>query len=414
MRKIIAGASVVDMVIQRSLLAWAWNLLSRQCIWRLISVMLLAASLPVATAQAGEWQAWDSFRQRFIQSDARVIEHEFDARTTSEAQAYAMFFALVDNQPELFAQLLNWTERNLAGGDMSVRLPGWLWGQAKPRSASGSLTGWTLLDENSASDADLWIAYTLIEAGRLWQVPRYQTLGLALLSHVSRQEVLRLPDGFITLLPAQKGFQAGEQRWRINPSYFVPQQLSLFSRADPSGPWQQLETQLPQLLLSCCSSGYAPDWLIYHRSAGWQPDKGGQLIGSYDAIRVYLWVGMMNAGHPGRQHLLEALHGMHNLLLVRGEPSERIDLISGQASGKAPPGFIASVIPFLKAFDEKALLARSVQTLQSLESDGLYGRKPRYYDQVLALFGLGYLDKRYRFSRCGELLLAWSAAPSDC
>ncbi len=394
--------------------ARAIDVLSRCYTQLLLSVMLMAATLPLIAAPTGEWRTWDSFRQRYIQPDGRVIEHEFDARTTSEAQAYAMFFALVDNQPQLFALLLGWTESNLAGGDLSARLPGWLWGQAKTRSGSESRSEWRLLDENSASDADLWLAYTLLEAGRLWQVPRYQAKGLSLLRQVSRKEMLRLPGGFITLLPAQRGFQVGEQHWRVNPSYLVPQQLSFFSRVDPAGPWQRLEAQLPQLLSGCCASGFAPDWLTYHRREGWQADNGGQLIGSYDAIRVYLWAGMMHAEHPGRQRLLDALHGMHKQLQAHGEPPERIDLISGQPSGKAPPGFIAAVTPFLDALDEKALLAGSVQKLQGLEVDGLYGRKHRYYDQVLALFGLGYLDRRYRFSRCGELLPAWSNAASDC
>ncbi len=39
---------------------------------------------------------------------------------------------------------------------------------------------WTLLDSNSASDSDLWIARSLLEAGRLWQMPQYTEVGKAL------------------------------------------------------------------------------------------------------------------------------------------------------------------------------------------------------------------------------------------
>ena len=30
-----------------------------------------------------------------------------------------------------------------------------------------------MLDPNSASDADVWMAYSLVEAGRLWKIPCY-------------------------------------------------------------------------------------------------------------------------------------------------------------------------------------------------------------------------------------------------
>ncbi len=381
-----------------------------------LSLLISLATLsPVCVAQPTDWNNWESFRQRYIQFDGRVTEHEFNARTTSEAQAYSLFFALVNNDPSLFALLLEWTENNLANGDLGTRLPGWLWGQAtEPVSGTELMPRWRLLDENSASDADLWIAYTLLEAGRLWQVSRYHALGMTLLRQISQKEVLRLPDGGVILLPGQRGFQIAEHRWRINPSYFVPQQFALFARADPSGPWSLLVNQLSVMMSDCCPSGYAPDWVVYHEGSGWKTDKESRATGSYDAIRVYLWAGMMDSRQPGRRQLLEALHGMHTRLQRRGEAPERVDVTSGKGSGKSPPGHVAALIPFLDALDEKALLAHSLQQLRALESEGLSGRRQRYYDQVLALFGLGYIERRFRFSPCGELLTAWSRLSPEC
>ena len=132
----------------------------------LIPVMLTGLARPdPAFAEPRNWRAWDAFRQGFIQSDGRVIEHEANGRTTSEGQAYAMFFALVSNDLTLFERLLRWTEDNLAHGNLKNHLPGWQWGQ----NPGGE---WRTLDDHSASDADLWMAYALLEAGRLWQVPR--------------------------------------------------------------------------------------------------------------------------------------------------------------------------------------------------------------------------------------------------
>ena len=84
-----------------------------------------------------------------------------------------MFFALVANDRARFDKLLGWTQDNLAGGDLTQRLPAWSWG----KSPDGS---WKILDPNPASDADLWMAYALLEAGRLWHEPRYEKLGTAM------------------------------------------------------------------------------------------------------------------------------------------------------------------------------------------------------------------------------------------
>ena len=44
-----------------------------------------------------------------------------------------MFFALVANDRARFDKLLSWTEANLAGGDLTQRLPAWSWGKGSGR-----------------------------------------------------------------------------------------------------------------------------------------------------------------------------------------------------------------------------------------------------------------------------------------
>jgi endoglucanase len=41
------------------------------------------------------------------------------------------------------------------------------------------------------------------------------------------------------------------------------------------------------------------------------------------------------------------------------------------------------------------------------EVTGLYGKEPHYYDQNLALFGEGWLSRRFRFDASGGLRLEW-------
>jgi endo-1,4-beta-D-glucanase Y len=52
---------------------------------------------------------------------------------------------------------------------------------------------WAVIDTNSASDADVWIAWSLLEAGRLWKHPDYTRTGKALLKRIVSEEVVKVP-----------------------------------------------------------------------------------------------------------------------------------------------------------------------------------------------------------------------------
>ena len=94
---------------------------------------------------------YQSYARAFLDNQIRVIDRDTGDRTTSEGQAYAMFFALVANDRSRFDALLRWTELNLAAGDLTAQLPAWLWG----RDAGDR---WGVLDANAASDATLGLA----------------------------------------------------------------------------------------------------------------------------------------------------------------------------------------------------------------------------------------------------------------
>src|ERR671922_157943 len=126
-------------------------------------------------------------------------------RTTSEGEAYALFFALVAGDHPLFDRLLKWTQENLAQGDLKQHLPGWNWGKRRDGN-------WGVIDENSASDADLWMAYALLEAGRLWSESRYAELARNILSNVVAREISDLAGLGPMLLPGPAGFVLGGDR----------------------------------------------------------------------------------------------------------------------------------------------------------------------------------------------------------
>ena len=123
-------------------------------------------TIGVAAAAPAEWTTlWKSYSSRFMDGQVRVIDRDAHDRTTSEAQAYGLFMALVANSRPRFDGLLRWTQLNLAAGSLESALPAWLWGR-------GPNDRWQVLDDNSASDADAWMAYTLLEAGQAWREPQ--------------------------------------------------------------------------------------------------------------------------------------------------------------------------------------------------------------------------------------------------
>lgn len=355
----------------------------------IIGLFCCLFTLSQASAQTCDWPEWQSFKQQYISREGRVIDPSDGKNiTTSEGQSYGLFFALVANDRDQFNQLLEWTENNLSAGDLSARLPGWLWG----KRADGS---WGILDTNSASDADLWIAYSLLEAGRIWHSRGYQLKGTLLLQRIAREEVADIPGLGHMLLPGKVGF-ANADSWRLNPSYQPPQLLSRLSQVQSL--WAEVGKSNQRLLLEAAPLGIAPDWVMWRKDKGWQADENGGTKGDYDAIRVYLWIGMMAGELPERTALIDYYQPMAKLTERAGFPPESVDSLTGQANGTGPVGFSAALLPFLT---DPALSIQRERVLNNLPG------ADAYYNSVLTLFGLGWDRQYYRFNQQGELQASW-------
>jgi endoglucanase len=308
--------------------------------------------------------------------------------------------ALIANDRTRFDKLLAWTRDNLAAGDLGERLPAWQWGKRQDGS-------WGVLDANSAADADLWLAYALIESGRLWQEPRYGALGKSLIARIRNEEVSDLPGFGPMLLPGSNGFKAENQLWRLNPSYLPLQALRVFDAVDPGGPWSKIADRSVQMIVATAPFGFVPDWVAFRSGEGFISDPEHGAIGGFDAIRVYLWAGMLAPGEQLRAQLLGTLNGMRRHLASNPAPPLRVDAASGRTEGSAPVGFSAALLPYLKSVHETMLLAQQQKRWLESEQGTLAHDGPRYYDQVLGLFGQGWFEGRYRFDEHGRLVLDW-------
>lgn len=420
---------------------------------------LLLLSATGARAQSA-WPLWNAYASRFIDANGRVVDFKAGGHTTSEGQSYALFFAIVQNDRARFDKVLAWTRDNLAAGDMAARLPGWLWGEDKDGK-------WRLLDAGSASDSDCWIAYDLLEAGRLWNEPAYTRLAHAMLGIIARDEVANMPGFGRMLMPGLAANWVHNRVWTVNASYVPPFIFDRFAQADPAGPWQSVARNIPLLLAESNRRGFAMDWNNYKPADGFRPApppgpppapptpaiqpkpdspaKPAQTaapaqphavpapyfvpiskpetaappkpipppppLGSYDAIRVYLWAGMLDPGAYGRSDILISLAGMAAYLADHGAPPEKVDADGTPLAQDGPVGFSAAVLPYLHALPraDKPLAQQRDRLNDQLDpATGLYGKDPAYYDQNLTLFATGFLDGRFRFAPRGELKVEWT------
>lgn len=369
----------------------AWDKMPR--LFFSILLWLSAAAVQANDACQGvtSWPDWEVFKKMMISDQGRVIDAS-DPRqiTTSEGQSYAMFFALVNNDPILFRRLIRWTENNLAEGDLTLHLPAWLWG----RTPEGA---WQVLDANTAADSNLWIAYSLLEAGRLWNERSYTVLGYLILQHMARDELVNVPGFGYLLMPGKQGFR-DESTWRFNPSYVPPQLLARIAEEQPATAWVELLENTPRFLMETSPLGLAPDWVS--RSDDWTYTRDDEQVGSYDAIRVYLWVGMLHNDTPGSAPLKE--HFRRGLLSLKQYtlPVETVDVLHGTAEGAGPVGFAAALLPLLS---DTPLAQKQRERLQQTSLAEL-----GYYNQALILFGKGWDEKRYFFDQQGYLAPAWA------
>ncbi len=364
---------------------------------------LFATASPAGAAHADEcagWPEWNTFKRLYLSGDGRVIDSSTpQSITVSEGQAYALIFALVADDPQGFAKILDWTRDNLAGGDLRRSLPAWKWGRAEDGR-------WVVLDRNSAADADLWTVYALFQAGTLWHDSADTELARAMSALVLRDEVALVPGLGTTLLPGPRGFVTS-QTWRLSASYVPMEVLRALERRGEGDAllWGQVLESSRRVIVGSAPRGYVADWISYREGEGFSTDPVSRGEGSYNAIRVYLWAGMLSAEDPHAAPLAQALAPMATAA-AQHVPPESIDTHTLETHGQAPVGFLAALLPLLVHFK----FSSAVESYRrQIEAESLKDHQ-HYYSDALTLFGLGWVEGRYRFDRHGDLSVRWSGS----
>jgi len=364
--------------------------------------------VPQTTCLPRQWPLWETYKTHFVEADGRVVDH-FAKHSTSEGQAYGMFLALVARDREGFAKIFDWANRFLAKGDLGQHLPAWKWADKGGRQQ--------IVDPNAASDADLFMAYALVHAASVFGSDEYARLGGRLLALIEAREVVDIPGLGPMMLPAPIGFEIA-QGFRLNQSYLplpLVRWASSMSKDRKDAPWTAMIEATVLMAEGSTPNRLYADWIIWDKnSRRFVADTVLPPLGSYDAIRAYLWPAMMPVDDPMRGRLLARGSRLLELVRTTGFVPEKVHAWPNAAAGPAdeviptpgPVGFEVVAQVFATAMGDLRLaasLGRSIAEKQ--RPNGLYGDPAFYYDHNLLLFAQGFLEGRYAFRADGGLVL---------
>lgn len=363
--------------------------------------------------QANQWDLWEHYKKQFLQDDGRIIDYATPIEhSTSEGQSYGMMFSLINNDQENFQKIWSWSLANLFDNDLNNNLPAWQWGKKSDNT-------WGVVDANSASDADLWFAYALLEAGRLWKNKTYTTQGLQIVNLIEKREFIDLP-GFGKMIATGyiKKASLNKTKWSLNPSYYPLPLLRRIAAERNNLQWDEIVANVPRVIKEGSPKKFPADWIYYKLNEGdipefyFDPTRGQK--SSFDAIRVYLWAGVTHPDDPLRKDILLSISGIINAIVIKGYVPEKIDAMTGEIinNSYSPFGFSAAVAPYFYAIGRKetaqAQINRANFMIKKIQlPENANTNKLRYYDYSLSLFGLGFTEGLYRFTINGFLETNW-------
>jgi cellulose synthase (UDP-forming) len=312
---------------------------------------------------------WSFYKQTYIQN-GRVVSLDENSITTSEGQGYAMLRAVWSNDRATFDTVWAWTKQHLQVRDDT--LFAWKW--------KG-----TVLDRNSATDADTDIALALILAARRFNHPAFEQESLAIINSIWNQEVIQLgSQAYVTA-----GNWAREEEYpTIHVAYLAPYAYEIFASVDTHHPWTHaMRSSYAVLHWLYDEEGLAvPPELIYlDRRTGklsvQHPVTRVSSLFSYDAFPIF-WRVALDAVWFGRSEgpLRHKMLGFFQQeWKTRGLFVDRYSLKGLPLSSNEGLPLYATVHAL--AFQEQPDLARllSEKKLGPLEASALAGKRLPYY-----------------------------------
>ena len=358
-----------------------------------------------------QWALWTEF-QKIACRNGRVLLHDGTRFvTTSRAQGYGLFFALVADDRDLFDLLWSWTRTHLCMDPKGFRLAARLWGEvplekterpsaaSKRRKAADSVRIpeateriEDVLDSGNDTHADLWIAYSLLEAARLWNEPSYRTDALDLLALLKHQCVRTFGTLGSVLLSSAHGGLSDDGSVVLEPGSYPLQILTRFSLEDSF--WETVKQGCLRVILRSSPGGIVPDFARFS-AQGFRLSRFNHK-GNRKAIFAYLWAGMLSSALPERERLIKHFQIVDQFIFARKVPLGTTDAQKLSVVAANHDAYGSAFLAWHPDCPSAGVLRSYVQTLtlQSLS----------FSERVLVLFGLGFDRSLFAFDRRGRLI----------
>jgi endoglucanase len=254
------------------------------------AVETVAADQPiVASDRTLLSDLWRAYKDRYLEEGTRrTLDLQADDITTSEGQSYTMLRAVWMDDQETFADSWQWTKDNLQRGDS---LMAWKFGEL-PDGSYGIQTH--VGGGNTATDADVDIAFALLMAYSRWKDDDHLYDALPIIESIWEKDVVRVGDRWV--LAANDLERIGADGIVVNPSYLAPYAYRVFAQVDEDHDWAGLVDDSYALLADLqdqpldagSAAGLPPNWVSVDRRTGELGAPAGELTTrfGYDALRL--------------------------------------------------------------------------------------------------------------------------------
>lgn len=331
-------------------------------------------------------KSWKYYKKTFISNDGRVIDYRRGNITTSEGQAYAMRRALMMDDKATFDKTYDWAKYNLQ--HKNDKLFAWLWGQ-KILDQQGNIK-YEILDQNSATDADVEIAITLILASNVWEQENYMNDALKIINDIWNKETIDIKGVRILISGVN---QNRTENIEVNPSYFMPYPFRIFAEVDRKHDWLKLVDSSYELTNFCIDnieSGLPPDHFYINRKTGVITFKEDRSDFSYDAVRVFyrFFTDYLLTKDSRAEKLLSRSKFFINRWKLEGKFYTNYKQDGELKDYNEAIGSIALILPVIKMYDKDVADEIYKDKIKAkYNREGYWGDPLNYYAQNLVWFG---------------------------
>lgn len=363
----------------------------------LLCIILTLALIPLS-AQAYQDQyfcinkTYEDYKKNFLTKEGRVMDPERGDITVSEGQCYMLIRSVFMGDKKTFDLVYNWTKKHIQRKD---KLLSWFWGKDRDGRER-------VLDENSAADADVNLAFALILAKEKWKDDRYLKEAIPVMNSVWNKETKKIGKHRV-LMPGVVQNKFSQEKIELNPAYFFPLAYKMFKKYDKRHNWNELVDSSYYYIMESSSktkTGLPPNWFLIENGKI-KLENSERSDFSYDAIRVFIKT-YYDYIKTGDKRALKVL--AKSKFFIKNWKESKTIYINYQANGQLRDvnqfvGGIAILVPVIELFD-----AKTAREIYKKELEPFYKNpknwniKKNYYAKNLLWFGCYLPNREYKKS----------------